>query len=81
MVISNDTLTPAELQNVLKLGLECANCHSRAKLYTQGHVQTDDGHAWQNIDCGDCGALWVDTYTLTGFTDLDLFNCEEKENA
>ena len=81
MVIRKEALTPAELQYVLTLGLECPNCRSMEKMEIHGHVQTDGGIAWQNIECGDCGALWVDTYTMTGFTDLDLFNCEEKENA
>jgi DNA-directed RNA polymerase subunit M/transcription elongation factor TFIIS len=81
MVMRKDTLTPAELKYVLKLGLECPNCHGMDNLYTEGRVQTDDGNAWQSIDCGSCGATWVDTYTLTGFTDLDLTHVKEIAHA
>ena len=40
MVIRKEALTPAELQYVLTLGLECPNCRSMEKMEIHGHVQT-----------------------------------------
>jgi hypothetical protein len=35
-------------------------------------VEVQSGSAYQRVSCNDCGAAWTDTYTLTGFIDLEL---------
>ena len=81
MVMRKDTLSPAELRYVLKGGLECPNCHQMKTIDLEGDIQNDGSDAWQSIRCDSCNATWIDTYTLTGFTDLDLRNVKEPTHA
>lgn len=34
---------------------------------TGGPVETGNGNASQEMSCDDCGATWIDTYTLNGY--------------
>ena len=64
-------LTDAEY--VAKLGTNCPVCQS-----TQlggSSVDIDGGVASQDVYCKTCGASWNDTYTLTGYTNLDTSKC------
>lgn len=44
-------------------GSVCPVCESHD--ISGGHVEINDGFAWQNVDCKACGAEWQDGYTLT----------------
>lgn len=45
--------------------------HCRGDNIEGGFVNIDNGTASQPISCNDCDATWVDTYTLTGYTELE----------
>ena len=65
--MSKQPLTDAEY--VAALGTNCPVCQS-TKL--EGFDVTIDGAtASQDVWCKTCGASWNDTYTLTGYTNLD----------
>jgi formate dehydrogenase maturation protein FdhE len=36
-----------------------------------GFVEIDNGTASQPVRCNDCEAEWTDTYTLTGYAELE----------
>lgn len=44
-------------------GSVCPVCESGD--ISGGHVEINDGFAWQMVDCKACGAAWQDGYTLT----------------
>lgn len=59
-----------EAQYVAVKGMRCPACH---KDTTEGGSwDSEPGHAWQECSCLTCGAAWCDTYTLNGYTDLEL---------
>ncbi len=43
---------------------KCPQCGSED--ITGGPVEIDDGHAYQDVDCSKCDAVWRDEYTLHG---------------
>lgn len=47
----------------------CPVCRSEG--ITGGFVNVDHGTASQPMSCNECDATWVDTYTLTGYTELE----------
>jgi len=47
-------------------GVCCPHCGS-GNISGQG-FSTESGHAYQVIDCADCGEQWTDVYTLTSAT-------------
>lgn len=49
-------------------GVRCPVC--RSANIEGDRVEIDDSGAWQAVDCADCGAAWIDTYKLTGYTNL-----------
>tara|TARA_R110000824_G_scaffold116312_8_gene267696 strand:- start:492 stop:710 length:219 start_codon:yes stop_codon:yes gene_type:complete len=57
---------------VEKLGLACPNCQSTQGVDGISGVQTDDGIAWQEIECTLCSACWLDNYTLVGYSELEV---------
>ena len=70
--MNKQSLTDAEY--VAKLGTRCPVCQSTQ--LEGGSVNIDGGVASQDIWCKTCGASWNDTYTLTGYTDLDTSACD-----
>ena len=66
------TLTDAEY--VATLGTRCPVC--QCTHFDGGSVEIDGATASQEIWCMNCGASWTDTYTLTGYTDLDTSECD-----
>ena len=70
--MSKRPLTDAEY--VAKLGTCCPVC--RGTDVEGGPVEIDGGSASQEIRCNTCGASWNDTYTLTGYNDLDTSACD-----
>lgn len=47
----------------------CPVCRSEA--IAGGFVEIENGSAHQKVSCHDCDAEWVDTYTLTGYSELE----------
>ena len=47
-------------------GNNCPCCGS-GNLGTEDNVQVDSGSAWQKVHCNDCGAIWNDIWSLTGY--------------
>lgn len=48
---------------------QCPVC--RSTEIEGGFVEIDNGTASQRVSCNDCDAVWTDTYTLTGYTELE----------
>ena len=65
--MSKQPLTDTEY--VAMLGTNCPVCQSTQ--LEGSSVDIDGGVASQKIWCKTCGASWNDTYTLTGYTNLD----------
>ena len=70
--MSKQHLTDAEY--VATLGTNCPVCQSTH--FDGGSVEIDGATASQEIWCMACGARWNDTYTLTGYTNLDTSECD-----
>jgi hypothetical protein len=51
-------------------GCHCPSCGSSAGI-SGGQLEVDGGTAWQRVECSECEASWSDTYTLTGYSDLE----------
>ena len=66
--MSKQPLTNAEY--VAALGTNCPVCQSTQ--LEGSSVDIDGGTASQEIWCKTCGASWNDTYTRTGYTNLDI---------
>jgi transposase-like protein len=45
-------------------GIRCPFCNS-GTISGEGFY-TDNGNAWQKVECQDCGKEWKDLYTLVG---------------
>mgnify|MGYP006951086707 CR=1 FL=1 len=57
-------LTDAEY--VAAEGQKCPFCGS---IHIEGGLDRREGrYLYVQAECADCGALWTDTYTLTGYT-------------
>ena len=69
--MSKQPLTEAEY--VATLGTNCPVCQSTQ--LEGSSVDIDGGGASQDIYCKTCGASWTDTYTRTGYTNLDTNGC------
>lgn len=52
-------------------GTKCPCCGS--DQIEGGHVEVDEGGAWQHITCRDCDSSWNDVYKLVGIVEVD--NC------
>ncbi|WP_321817029.1 MULTISPECIES: hypothetical protein [unclassified Paraburkholderia] len=50
-------------------GVRCPSCGSSD--VSGGFVNIEEGSASQTLCCGECGAEWTDTYTLTGYANLE----------
>ena len=61
------TLTPE--QYVEHDGNHCPVCSGVD--FSGGAIEIAAGSATQEINCHECGASWVDTYTLTGYAELE----------
>ena len=70
--MSKQPLTDAEY--VATLGTNCPVCQSTQ--LEGSSVDIDGGGASQDIYCKTCGASWTDTYTRTGYTNLDTSECD-----
>ena len=51
-----------------KVDERCPVCEST--MVEGGHVDINNGHAYQNITCTDCGASWKDVYKLQQYRNL-----------
>jgi len=49
-------------------GNRCPVC--RSDKVESGNIEADGAAAWSNCSCGECGAEWVDIYSLVGYTEL-----------
>lgn len=61
----------ASEQYVAKKGTVCPNCRSK-DVGTIDNLDPDGDEAYQNCKCNDCGALWVDRYTLHSYDNLEI---------
>lgn len=52
----------------------CPACESSD--ISGGHVEINDGFAWQDVDCKACDAEWQDIYTLTSVEDRVYVSAE-----
>jgi len=50
-------------------GQQCPVCELY-KVTALDHVETENGSAWQKIQCNSCKSTWLDTYKLTGYDNL-----------
>lgn len=57
-------------QYVGKGGCVCPVCQSED--ISGEHIEVDAGGAWQEINCGNCGATWNDVYKLVGYSELEV---------
>ena len=64
-----NTLT--DEQYIKASGLQCPTCQ-RYEVTSVGHVETDNGSAWQEVSCDYCKATWKDIYQLTGYDNLKV---------
>jgi hypothetical protein len=46
-------------------GNKCPFCHSDD--VNGGALTVDGKEVWQEVCCNDCGLIWTDFYTLTGY--------------
>lgn len=60
--------------HVLQLGANCPACGSTQ--IEGGPVTTGGSAAAQDMVCNDCRSNWTDTYTLTGYTGLEVCEAE-----
>ena len=76
--MSKQPLTDAEY--VATLGTRCPVCQGThfdgGSIDFHGTAGAAAVNASQKIWCMNCGARWIDTYTLTGYTDLDTSACD-----
>ena len=54
---------------ISRCGVHCPVCDSDD--IEGGPVEIDAGYASQEVMCNNCGADWVDGYTLTGYLHLN----------
>lgn len=60
--------TPEQVREYLDhRGVQCPVCKSHD--ISGGFVEVDDGGAWQQITCVDCGFVWQDSYKLVAIAD------------
>ena len=50
-------------------GVNCPVCGS--DQVEGDSFDADQGNAWQNVRCHDCGESWTDEYRLTGITEAE----------
>lgn len=56
-------LPEAELKPYIEAsGQYCPVC--KGHDISGGYIEIDGGVAWQEVDCGECGATWTDEYDL-----------------
>jgi hypothetical protein len=58
-------------------GRKCPNCHS-TEIEGQ-EVNVEAGTAFQEMGCNECNASWMDTYVLTGYTNLGVSEEDEED--
>jgi hypothetical protein len=64
-------------QNYLDNPNHCPNPECLCDDIDADHMQVDDGGAWQNVTCANCGWTWVDVYGLTGIS--SVYNMEDEK--
>lgn len=69
----SELVTELKLKRYLLNGNHaCPICSSDS--ITGGFIEVDDGKAWQEVVCNECGNTWNDLYTLTGVETTSLDN-------
>ena len=64
-------MTTSDEQYIKTSGLQCPACEAY-EVTTIDRVETDDGSAWQEVNCDSCKATWQDIYKLTGYDNLEI---------
>ncbi|MDE3021371.1 MAG: hypothetical protein KGI54_05880 [Pseudomonadota bacterium] len=59
-------------------GLHCPNCGSGE--LDVGNFEFDGSRCYQNVSCEVCGSEWVDHYTLTGCSIINLSKIKAKKD-
>lgn len=59
-----------DAQFIARRGCHCPSCGS-SDLSCQGHIEGEEATASQSVKCENCSATWVDTYSLSGYAELD----------
>ena len=72
-------LTSDEEKKYLNCSHKCMICGSED--ISGGFIEINEAGAWQEVRCNDCGAVWNDTYTLTGVDLLDDGNERRMSNG
>lgn len=68
--MSDQTPTKEQTQTYIKAGgAKCIVCPGTN--IEGGSVEIDAGGASQSVHCTDCGASWVDEYTLSGVSQFE----------
>ena len=68
----------AEKNYIATGGTNCPYCnHDQLE---GGPFTGDNGLAWQEMHCNNCGAEWKDVYTLTGIEDFPDYDFIDKNN-
>jgi hypothetical protein len=64
-------------QYLLTGGTSCPSCLS--SNIEGGSIDIDQGRAWQNVSCTECGLEWTDGYQLVGVSEVTFATRRGKE--
>lgn len=57
-------------QYIARKGCRCPSCGAYS-IESNGSGSGEGGEAWQNVKCRECHAQWSDSYTLTGYCEME----------
>jgi transposase-like protein len=64
---------------VQSCGNKCPSCQS--ENISAEDFEPEGAHAWRPVSCDDCGASWNETYSLTGYSELEPANETDNQGA
>lgn len=79
MSAGNSAESSAEERYVSAGGAFCPHCGSRDIV--GGGIEVDGATAFQAVQCQACESDWVDQYTLSGFSDLVIYEADASAHA
>lgn len=61
-----------QAEYVAEGGSYCPNCKSKnINTIDPTAVMRDGQHAWQQVECHDCGMQWQENFVLSGYSNLE----------
>lgn len=67
---SASTGAMTDAQYITRRGCHCPSCGTSTGISGR-QIEVDGGTARQRVDCSECEASWSDTYSLTGYVDIE----------